>query len=87
MTRVNQFSINYKKKTKIKNTNTQTLITYSNQIFNTININSIVNDKNSKCPIKIIHISRTFKCPISLGKDIFIYFFFKKYNCNLYLSL
>lgn len=54
------------------------VITFSNQIFNKINLNTLLNDKNCQFPIKNLQITRTFKYPIAIGRKIFNYNSFSK---------
>ena len=49
------------------NTNSQVIITFTNRIVYQINMTSLLKDELCQFPIKNVHLSRTFKYPISLG--------------------
>lgn len=78
MSKIQQFNLDSRKKSKNSSSNTQMVITFSNQVFNKFNFTSLLNDPSCAFPIKGLRVSRTFKYPISLGRKIFNYNSFAK---------
>ena len=65
--------ISLKKKSNTNNTNSLIVITFSSQILNHINMNSLLNDEQCNFPIKNVYLSRTFNYPIQLGRKLLNY--------------
>ena len=83
MFKINLHNIKLNKIGKNINNNSKFVLTFSNQVFNKININSIINDKSCLFPIKNLHISRTFKYTKTLGRKIFNHNSFCKNSFSL----
>lgn len=78
--RSKHFQINLfdQKDKKVYNSSSQLIITFSNHIFNKLNLNHILKSKNNPFPIKSVNLSTTYKYPITLGRRIFNYNKFTK---------